>query len=445
MSGPFDVAIVGAGASGTLTALQLLRRAPAGFRLAWIERGSRFGPGLAYGTRCPRHLLNVPASGMSAFDGEPLHFARWLGEGQEDVFAPRARFGAYLEETLAQEARRSSARLERLQDTVVGHAMAHGRVRLHLASGAPVDAKEAVLALGNPPPSDVPGVPGERSSPERYLAQPWTEGALQALPKDAPVLLLGTGLTAVDVLLALREGGHEGTVLALSRRGLLPRSHAPHPQVRIPPLPPLRSVSALARVFRERLAEAARQGGDFRSVIDAVRPDVAPCWVALSPDARRRWMRHARALWEVHRHRMAPEIACALDAELASGGFVPAAGRIQEVRAGPEGQEVRYRPRGGAAPRSLRVAAIINCTGPGKLADLPGTLVGSLFAAGQARWDPLGLGISTDPEGRLLDAQGRPQPGLWTLGPPRRGDLWESTAVPEIRTQARALADALLR
>lgn len=450
MNEPFDVAIVGAGASGTLTAVQLLKQARRPLRIALIERGDRFGPGLAYGTRCERHLLNVPAAGMSAFEDDPLHFVRWLEDTPPDAFAPRARFGAYLEEVLEETSQRSTAQLSRVRGEVVGDSMVGDsgpstRVRLTLSTGEALDAKEAVLALGNPAPSEVSGVPASLLASERYVPHPWAQGALAALPKDAPVLLLGTGLTAVDVLLALRDGGHTAPVFALSRRGLLPRPHAPHPKLELAPLSLAPGLRALVAAFHLRLEEAQRRGGDFRSVFDALRGQTAPLWAGLPLAERRRWMRHLRALWDVHRHRMAPKIADALAAERASGGFRAAAGRLREVQPTPGGVTLRYRPRGAQALETLQVAAVLNCTGPGKLADHPGTLLGSLLAVGQVRLDPLGLGLSTDPEGRLLDAAGRAQPRLWTLGPPRRGDLWESTAVPEIRAQAHALAEALLR
>lgn len=440
-----DLAIVGAGASGALTALQLLRQARRPLRIGWVERGDRFGPGLAYGTRCPAHLLNVPAAGMSAFEEDPHHFLGWLGDVPPERFVPRLRFGAYLEETLEQAERGSSARLVRIRGEVVGDSHVGGHVRLTLANGEAMEAEQAVLALGNPAPSEVAGVPAALLASPRYLPNPWAPSALEALPEDAPLLLLGTGLTAVDVLLALRARGHRGRVTALSRRGLLPRVHAPHPTLPLAPLVGSPRLRSLLGDFRARLAEAARQGGDFRSALDAIRPETAPLWAGLPPTERRRFMRHLRALWDVHRHRLAPSIDQTVRAERDAGGFRVRAGRVREVHAEADGLLLRFRPRGARALEALRVAAIVNCTGPGKLADHPGTLIGSLLAAGQVRLDPLGLGLSTDPEGRLLDARGRAQAGLWTLGPPRRGDVWESTAVPEIRVQARALAEALLR
>jgi uncharacterized NAD(P)/FAD-binding protein YdhS len=439
------VAIVGAGASGTLTAIQLLKHARRPLRIALVERGDRFGPGLAYGTRCERHLLNVPAAGMSAFEEDPLHFVRWLGDAPPDAFVPRARFGAYLEAVLEETSQRSAARLVRVRGEVVGDAVTSKGVRLTLATGEALDAAEAVLALGNPAPSEVSGVPSSLLASGRYVPHPWAEGALAALPKDAPLLLLGTGLTAVDVLLALREGGYTAPIFALSRRGLLPRPHAPHPKLKLAPLSDASRVRPLVGAFHLRLEEARRCGGDFRSVFDALRGQTAPLWAGLPLAERRRWMRHLRALWDVHRHRMAPQIAETLAKELASGRFRAAAGRVREVHPTPDGVTLRYRPRGAQALETIQVTAVLNCTGPGKLVDHPGTLLGSLLAVGQVRLDPLGLGLSTDSEGRLLDAAGRAQPRLWTLGPPRRGDLWESTAVPEIRAQARALAEALLR
>jgi uncharacterized NAD(P)/FAD-binding protein YdhS len=177
--------------------------------------------------------------------------------------------------------------------------------------------------------------------------------------------------------------------------------------------------------------------------MDELRPHGQALWLGADPAERRRFLRHLRPWWDVHRHRMAPEIGGTLDRLRAEGRLRTAAGRLMSVEAG-DALQVRWRPRGGAAVETARPAWIINCTGP----------EGDPSRAGEPSWTPSSAQARSAPTrcvwastsdacGRLLDGQGRPQPGLWALGPPTRGALWEIVAVPEIRIAAAALADQL--
>ncbi|WP_233607202.1 FAD/NAD(P)-binding protein [Corallococcus sp. AB018] len=485
-----DVIIIGAGASGTLLAACLLRGARSPLRVALVERGERLGRGVAYSTTSARHLLNVPAGRMSAWVDDPEHFLRWLRVEAPDTppsaFAERRRYGQYLEFVLKDTAAKAApgVQLETPRDEVTAVEDTADGVKVTLASGQSLEAKGAVLALGNAMPADLRVPDGGLYASARYHRSPWVPGALEGIGSGESVLLIGTALTMVDTVLSLGERGHQGPVHALSRHGLLPHPHRAHGAKTPAAAEPLRIRELLRSVRREmdrcRDAETATQaaspsaegvvpfstlrirdvlrtmrqevdaqaaaGADWRAAVDSLRPVTTPLWQRLSEQERRRFLRHLRAYWEVHRHRMAPEIHDVMDAWRREGRLTLHSGRVLRFELEPDAVAVDLRPRGEREPQVLRVQHVINCTGPeSNPASRGQPVLRGLLEAGQARADSLGMGLATAPDGEVLDARGQPSAHLFTLGPTRRGDLWETTAVPEIRSQARDLAELLLR
>lgn len=419
MTRTYDVAIIGAGASGTLTAVHYARIGSGDGAL--IEAGARAARGLAYGTPYGAHLLNVPAGRMSAFPEDPEHFLRWLRERLEGAhagtFAPRALYGDYLASLLEE-----ASPITRVGGTAVGIIREDDRWVVSLHDDRTVAARNIVLALGNLPPYDPVAMNG--AAPPEYVRDPWARGAAVGLDPDAPVLLIGSSLTALDVAIALRHHGHRGTVYALSRHGRTPHRHAPFTGRPLAALPKdFDSPRGAMRWIRREIAS----GAEWRAVIDSLRPHVANIWRRWTLAQRGTFLRHARNLWDVHRHRVSPEVAA--DIQVMKG-------RVVDMRARDGAIEVTCSPQ-----RTLRVARVFNCTGPAcdyARIDLP--LVVQMRRAGWLTPDPLRLGIETDDDGRLIDRHGAPVAGLFTLGPLRRPALWESTAIPEIRDQASMLA-----
>ncbi|MFB9971527.1 FAD/NAD(P)-binding protein [Pseudoroseomonas cervicalis] len=425
------VAILGGGFSGLALALQLQGRA----RVLLYEPGAP-GPGLAYGTAQPAHLLNVPAMGMSLFPDRPGHFAEWLGvPASPPVFAPRAAYGRYLREQWREAAAADPALEHRPRAVTALTPRAGGGLLVTDAAGGQEAVDEAVLALGG-----FAAAPGA-GAPPLCWGDPWDPAATAGLAPEAPVLLVGQGLTMVDVLLALREGGHRGPVTAISRHGWRPLSHVggAFPPPRPVELPEGEGVLALWRRVRAAARAAAAEGQPWQAVLDGVRPQVQRIWQGWPPAERARFQRHARSAWNLHRHRLAPEVAARLAAELEGGGLrgggaAAALGAGGRVRA-----TLRHR---GGAERVRDFARIILCTGPeGGQAWREAAPLRALLAEGRLAED--GLGLASDAECRALDAAGQTVPGLSVLGPLTRGRLWEVTAVPEIRAQAAALADRI--
>ncbi len=444
---PVDVAIIGGGAAGTLTAVHLLRTGVP-VRIAIVERADRLGRGIAYSTINPRHLMNVPASTIGALSGRPGHLVEWCAEQGEPVegraFVNRPLFGRYLVALLRDTVSAAAVAPLELRDEAVAVTATGDRLRVALASGAELDAGRVVLATGTPPATDLPLASGRwPADPARYLTDPWGAGALERLAGD-DVLLLGVGLTTVDVALRLAELRPATRLVAVSRTGLLPVTHRwPEGAIDVgyrPPAPGT-TLREQARAFRAATVVARGRGADMRDVVDAMRPHTQAVWQGLADADRRRFLRRYARYWLINRSRMAPAASGWVEELRRDGRLRVVAARVVSVEEAGGRLAVGMRRRGADTVETLHVDAIVNGAGP---ADSPfrddSPLYGSLRAAGLARPHPLGLGIDTGSGGAVLDADGRPSTTLYTIGWLRRGELWESLAIPELRDQAAALA-----
>lgn len=425
------VAIVGAGLSGSLLAALLAAR---GRDCVLIERSGVFGLGLAYSTTNDSHRLNVRSGRMSAIAEEPDHFIDWLGrtghwDADPNAFAPRRVYGLYVQDLLDQAERNGSASIDRINDEVT--AITDEGVRL--ADGRSVHADQIVLATGNPVPRSAGARPG-------VVNDPWASDALDAIESNDDVVILGSGLTMIDVVLELEDRGWTGRATAISRRGLLPRPHdavQAHPADRQSPEAPL---SRRVRAFRARAAEIG-----WGVAMDELRAGNADLWAALSPSERSRFLRHLRPWWDVHRHRVATDVARRIEALIAAGRLQVRAGRLDRIDPAPGGVLVAWRPRGEAVTQTIQARALIDCTGPGvDPARADDALTRQLLATGQARPDPLHLGLDVDGDGRLLSSDGTPSDRITVLGPPSRAAFWEIIAVPDVRQRALDLAGRLV-
>ena len=433
------VAIIGAGFSGTLQAINLLRHE--GPRATLIERAPVAGTGLAYGAAHPSHVLNVRAANMSAFPDDPTHFVRWLEArgvaNAASAFIPRVTYGEYLRELLDAALLDHPDRLRLVRGEVEDLDFGE-RVTVRLTDRT-IEADAAVLAVGNLPPHDPPGLDPSRLSNARYKGDPWDASVPEGLGADDTVLVIGTGLTMIDVVLLLDARGFAGRIVALSRRGLLPRSHAPASDWQKLAERPATTASALLRSVRAR-GEAI----GWRNAVDELRPFTQAMWGNASEAERGRFLRHLRPWWDVHRHRLAPEVHARLMAVIERGQLEVIAGKTLGFAETADGVDVTLRRRGADTPETMTVQRIVNCTGP--LGDLNRTeepLLQALAARGIIRPDAAHLGIDVDNQGQAINANGMPNANLYALGPMTRGAFWEIVAVPDIRTQTWSVARRL--
>jgi len=411
-------------------AAQLARR---GVDAVLIDGSGRAGLGVAYSTRDPAHVLNVRAEVMSAWPDDLDHFVRLVEQegGTRRDFVQRRQFGRYLRAILEEGMETGCLRLVERQ-AVSANPGEEGWI-VSVENGETIEASGLVLAIGNQPPEPLPL--GQGSA--RVINNPWGAEALAAVEDLAAshedVLLVGTGLTMVDAVLSLDAAGHRGRIVGLSRRGLIPRGHA-----EFTPAPveaedvPHGNVRSLWRWLRHRGAQVG-----WRAAIDALRPHSQWLWQSLPPGEQKRFARHARPWWDVHRHRIAPEVAQQLHDMVAQGRLEIVAGRIQSVEDDGGALVVAYRRRGSSRIVEGRFAYMINCTGPlGTISRTRDPMLKGMLADGLARPDQLGIALDVDERSRVVGAE-----RAWAMGPLTKGRYWEIIAVPDIRYQAAAVAE----
>ena len=426
------VAIVGGGASGTILAAQLARR---GIHSILIEGSGRMGRGVAYSTTEPAHLLNVRAEGMSALAGEPDHFARAFAAagGEPRGFAQRRFFATYLGGILNEAV--GSGCVQPVDRRAIAGSRTNEGWCIALDDGSTLDAKGLVLAVGNQEPEALGAF---RDAGRRFIGNPWGADARAAVEDLAATggnaLLVGTGLTMVDLVLSLDAAGHQGKIVALSRRGLAPRGHADFDPAPVDGHELPRGLRDLLRWVRKRGAKVG-----WRAAIDSLRPHSHALWQGLDADQQRRFLRHARPWWDVHRHRIAPEVAATVARMVAEDRLEIVAGRIISARNTGDGLDVEFRRRAAAESQRATFAYAFNCTGPlHSIERSKDPLLRSLLDAGQVKPDHLGIGLEVSGTCRAGEH-------LWAMGPLTKGRYWEIIAVPDIREQAAAVADDIGR
>lgn len=454
------IIVVGAGAAGTLAAIHLLRtagRRSSGIDIVLVDPADRWGRGTAFGTPDPVHLLNVTAAGMSALPEDPGHFVSWLDrELPEPVdpnsFQPRRSLALYLDDTLA-DARAAAplAGLHHVRTEATAVRRTGEGVAVRTADGREIEGQALVVATGLPTVGHGWAPQALRDS-AFFVPDPWAPGALDVVRRDrsgpADVLIVGTGLTMVDVVLSLTgpDARPDRVLHAISRSGRLPKAHLPTPKLAtIPDVSDWGSSLDEIREAALRHVEGVQAStGDWRPAIDGLRFQVATLWQRMSEEDRLEFLRRDAGAWNVARHKMAPSSNERLHALWSDARLVATANEVLAVEPLERGG-LRVTLSDGT---TREVGWVVNCTGPQTDVRLLGNpflddLLRPRAGAALATIATAGMGVRTD-DGRLLDANGYSDAPIWTLGALRRGELWESTAVPEIRSQALAVATQVL-
>ncbi len=447
------ITIIGGGASGTLLALNLLRYdGDERLEINLVEKRTHVGRGVAFSTDQDSHLLNVPAAKMGAYADDVEHFHRWLNEcGLEKdptSFVPRRIFGEYLREQL-EEANKSKAdnvELNIFDDEAIDIERHDGKVAVHLMSGDVLYSEKAALAFGNflPPHPTVPDQAFVHSP--RYFQDPWTPAMFDSIKAEDDVLIGGTGLSMVDVMLHLHQLRHQGLINAISTRGQLPAVHklgftysSFYDEIK-----GSTRVTDILKTVRAHAKNADSNGSDWRAVIDSLRPVTQQIWLDLPLAEKKYFMQHLSRYWNVARHRMAPEAALVIDELRGTGQLQILKGRLKKITwESGIGFDVRYSTVG--LDQYVHADVIINCIGSESRFDqLDSPLVKNMLNSGMIACDELRFGLDATPDGQLKTADGKASDMLYTLGTALKGVLWESTAIPEIRVQARDLAQKLI-
>ncbi|WP_095112932.1 FAD/NAD(P)-binding protein [Pseudomonas sp. Irchel 3H7] len=445
--------IIGAGFSGAVTAIQFLRTCGVGTHVVLLNRSGDMARGLAYGTNSSRHLLNVPVGNMSALADEPEHFLRFCESRFPGTtaasFVPRKLYGEYLSGLLADAENNCGAGISFERITAEAHSLeARGdKALIQLADGRELTADHVILAFGNFAPFN-PSITVGAQREGRYLADPWSGAIEVPIAADAPILLMGAGLTALDVALTLDQQGHRGPVYMLSRRGVQPLPHRASRHTKpigFDVVERMRSCKPGAlsylREVRSMAEAAAGDDIDWRDIVGALRPITAQLWGALSEKERKRFLRHLQVYWDAHRHRVAPASYAAFSEQIEQGRLRPMAGRICDIAPMHDGLRVHVAMRGAESVKAIDVSHIINCTGPNSnLARVEDRLIVQLCEAGLIQPDTLELGVCVDESLAARNSHGVGTPWLSYVGPMLKAQFWEATAVPELRVYARDLA-----
>ncbi|OWV78552.1 FAD-dependent pyridine nucleotide-disulfide oxidoreductase [Rhizobium sp. N122] len=445
----YDVIVVGSGFSAIAVTCNLIEQLPATATIAVVGDDPGFGRGTAYRTELYLHRLNVPAGRMSLLPHHPDDFVDWLKthgrQLQAGDFASRSDYGLYVRDTLARLLRKRDGRcrVDFIKAKAAGCVERYtSRLAFHLGNGDEIAGKNVVLCLGVGN-ADLPvaGVPSSLRS--RIVENPWRLSWLRRVAPSDTVSILGSGLTMIDQVLALRAHGHRGMIDVLSRRGLAPLGHA-----KTPPAPLPIDVHALPGTISgilKSLRAKSRSVADWRGVMDGLRPVTQALWQRLSNEERARFLRHALPWWNIHRHRVAPEVFAGFEKLVADGTVRFHAGFLKSLEA-REGRLVAgYRVRAKREIAEIKADWLVNCTGMERAGISHSPLLKEMSRFQLIVPDPLGLGIQVDAASEVT-APSRISPArLFAVGALTAGQFWEITAVPDIRLQAKAVAEEIVR
>ncbi|MEY3786171.1 MAG: hypothetical protein RLZ75_376 [Pseudomonadota bacterium] len=442
------VIIIGGGLSGSLLAMQLAR-SPGGSEVVLIEKNPEFlGRGVAYQYDFTHQPLNVVAGGMSLFPDKPLDFVRWLeanhfrynhliDQVSPEAFIPRKIFGDYVLENLEKIQQEVSERLQIRIDEAISIMDFGKRKTVVFASGNALHADHVILALGNFPPADLFATHNPVQNDPRYFASPWSDRVYSDIKGDEDILLVGSGLTAVDIVLGLIVRKFRGKVTMLSRRGVFPLPHDLTHQaisITVPENYSPRKMLLWVRYLMRKNPEVP-----WSVIIDGLRPYTQKIWLQWIVSDKQYFLKKIRPYWEIARHRIPSASSERLNNMMEKGQLVLKKGTIEEASVSSNGIEILYRSESGLNSQVFQ--KVINCTGPeSNYRKVRFPIIVDLIARGKVKIDELGLGIKCTPEGSIINDQGEVEQGIWCIGPMRKAVLWETTALRELREQSSALA-----
>ena len=453
---PLRLALVGGGFTGAVLAMNAIRATRRPLIVTVIEPAAELGRGIAYGTDDPAHRINVPSDRMSLFKDEPLQATNWLRaqglledpachDGQGHFYVPRAAYGDFVRSALEGVLDRAGRRVHFAHRQTIATDLSRNGPAWSVATqdGEPVQADVVALCFGHAVPSLPCRIASDVHAHPKFVPDPWAKEAHAAVAASDSVLIVGTGLTMADVVVSLIERGHRGPITAISRRGLLPRSHgafrSDYDLFEDRPVP--RTASGLLRLVRERIRRDGEAQG-WQPIVDALRFKLPLAWGGLPAGEKRKVLRRLLPIWDVHRFRIAPQVHAALqDVQRLGQLDVERASVAHLTRAGGRFAARLKRPGHGIDDRCFD--AVILCTGPEKDPHR-NPLAARLLTSGLARLDEAGLGLAVDATSRVLDQASQPWPSLLAFGPMTRGTFGEMTGAPDIAAHIERVVPRIL-
>jgi uncharacterized NAD(P)/FAD-binding protein YdhS len=454
---PARVVVIGGGFSGTMTAVNLARLADRPLEITLVNEGTPPARGVAYRRRRPEYLLNVAARNMSAFPDDADHFLRWVRNRPEyeavpdidlrERFIPRQTYGDYLSSIAQKYLARPSDGTPVASRFVIGEAIdiepQEFGCLVRLTDGTTLEADRVVLATGNETPASLPGAENLGNHPS-WIGDPWRAWEERLPPRDSSVVILGTGLTAVDAIITLRAIGWMGSIDAVSRHGWFPHAH--FKGIEYPEFPPAGvdltkvGLDGLVALVRHHCAALHERNAHPAIIVDKLRPYTQRIWASSSTEERLAFAKKHAAKWNVFRHRISPDIHAGLTHLQLTGQLqVHAAGIDKLVESS---DQISVHLDDGT---TLVGDVVVNATGPStRLTATSSVLLRNLLRRGLIYPDATDMGIRVADDHTVLTAAGDRSAWLLAMGPLVRGTYWETVAVPELRGQAKRVAETAL-
>lgn len=438
-----SIAIIGGGASGALVVLNILKQATKPISILWFDKHNVFCKGLAYSTSDENHLLNVRASNMSVFTDEPTHFVNWLVEQKlnytKDSFVPRNIYGEYIKSTLDSLSRKNNlVNISLINAEVIDIVK---DIEINLKTDTNIYKSQAVvLALGNFLPAHPRSIKNDFIASSNYFHNAFSKDVISNVRNKKNVAIIGSGLTMIDIVVSLYHQKYTGTIHVISPHGYIPQAHSKLP------LSPISSyiytsktytLIELTSIINLQIKKAKKENIHWHCVIDALRPHLQHLWQQLSTADKQQFFRHLRHKWGVARHRAPLESINVIQKLIEYGKLNLIKGRIHSILTTNNSFSILYK-NNATEILTFNTEAIINCTGPeSDFEKIDSPLVQQLLKNNFIEVDDIRYGIKANSKGKISN-------NLYTLGPPLKGLLWESTAIPEIRMQAFELTKQLI-
>lgn len=438
-----SIAIIGGGISGTLVVLNCLKQSKTPLQISWFDKTDAFCKGFAYSTRQNDHLLNVRAANMSIFPDEPGHFVNWLAKHYPQYtaadFVPRKVFGEYTLHTY-QALKQTNPMVSVTEYAEEVISIEQTQHEFTVSAAKPHRCGQVVLALGNFLPAHPRSQSLEFINAPHYFQNAFDTRLAEVAAGKEQVVIIGSGLTMIDTVISLENGGYRGHITAVSPHAYLPQAHSQNS------LPAVSSfikehmpytLLDLYSLVNSELKKARRLNLNPHSVIDVMRPHLQELWHRLSLADKQQFLRHLRHKWGVARHRAPTQSMALIERLLRENRLRVVKGRIDDIKPKGKGFELGFSGHNNTG-NTLYADILVNCTGPeSNLEKLDSPLIRQLLKDGIIAVDELKYGLHASKDGEI----GK---NIHTLGPPLKGLLWESTAVPEIRVQAQNLAAKII-